>query len=102
MANITTNLANLHQEVQRRHPFSRAQSGLSRKIMQMRNKTLQDVGETPIGSLAVDEDCVFSDVIYRHVLDRRDLDFGRVHDCGFARRGGRDGGGEGDLVSLEE
>ncbi len=63
MSNIRTNLPNLDQEIERRHPLISAQPGLPREVVQMGYETLHDIGETLVGGLRVDEDGVFGDVV---------------------------------------
>lgn len=63
MSNIVTNLPNLDQEIQRRHPFTCAQPGLPREVVQMGYQPLHDICEALVGRLRVNEDGVLGDVV---------------------------------------
>lgn len=73
MSHITADLPDLDEEVQRRHPLVGAQSGLARKVVQVRDQPLQEVLEARIFGLAVDFDGIRRDVVDGEVKQLRSL-----------------------------
>lgn len=79
MSDIGTNLAYLSQEIDGCHPFFRAQTCLSREVVEVADEALEDVGEAGIRSLRVDADGVLCDILDREIFRGRDLGFRWIH-----------------------
>ena len=65
LSHVTTNLPNLRKKQQPRHPLMGAESRLARKIMQVRDQSLEHVFHPLILAQGVDLVYVFGDVVGR-------------------------------------
>jgi len=68
LADVGACLARCGQKLQAGHPFSFAQTGFPRKVMEMSDESLQDVFQSGIRVLRVDQDDVIGDVFYIQIL----------------------------------
>lgn len=79
LSNIRTDLSDLCQELQPGHPLRRGESGLARKVMEVRDEPLEDVLHSLVLTERVDADNILGDVVHREVFHRRDFDLGGIH-----------------------
>lgn len=63
LSDVAADLTDSSQIIQGSHPFFRTQSCFSRKVMEMCDKPLEDVGETRICTLRIDADGILSNVV---------------------------------------
>lgn len=85
LSHICTFLAYSSQELDARHPLLRAQSRFSGEIVHVRHQPLKYVLCPWVGTLRVDAVYILRDIIYREVLEDRNLDvwfrFGHCGTC---------------------
>lgn len=79
LPDISTNLADLSQEQKPGHPLMEAESGLARKVMQMRDQSFEDVFHAVVLTERVDLVDILRDIVRRQVLHGRDFDLRWVH-----------------------
>lgn len=82
LSNIRTDLPDLRQKLQPGHPLRRGESGLARKVVEVRDESLEDVLHPLVLAERVDADNILGDVVHREVFHRRDFDLGGIH-CRF-------------------
>ena len=89
MSHIRTLLAYGRQEFNSGHPFWGAESGFSRKVVEMGYEVFQNVSEAGVAALGVDAVDVFGDVVDCKVFQDWDGGFvchdGFENDVGHAR-----------------
>ena len=71
LPHVCTDLPNLRKELDACHPLVKAQAGLARKVMEVRDKAFHDVLQPRIAALRVDADHILSDVVDGQVLQHR-------------------------------
>jgi len=68
LADVGACLARRGQKLQAGHPFSFAQTRFPREVMEMGDESLQDVFQSGIRVLRVDQDDIIGDVFYIQIL----------------------------------
>jgi len=79
LANIAANLTHSGKKLQTCHPFFRAQSSLSCKVMEMSDQPFENIGQTWIWALGVDTDSIFGNVVDSQIFHWWNVRFSWIH-----------------------
>jgi hypothetical protein len=79
LSNICADLSHRRQEEQSCHPFLVAEPGLTSEVVKMLDNSLEDILQSWVRALRVDELDIVCDVVNSKVLERRYVHFRRIH-----------------------
>lgn len=78
LAHICAGLADLGEELEACHPFFMAKSGFSGEVVEVLCQPFEDVFQSRVWTLTVDQLDIVGDVVYVEIFEHRHIDLWRV------------------------